>query len=56
MIKVDLKDGRIKEYHEGISIQEVADSLSVGLARALVGAVDGTVQDLSHKLTQDCRV
>lgn len=57
MLKVTLKDGSIKEYHEGISIKEVAESLSIGLARvALIGEVDGVVKDLSYKLTQDCNV
>ena len=55
MIKVTLKDGSIKEYDEGISIREVAESISAGLARvALAGEVDGEVKDLSYKLEKDC--
>jgi len=57
MIKVTLKDGSIKEYEEGISIKEVAESISAGLARAaLAGEVDGVVKDLSYKLEKDCNL
>lgn len=57
MIRVTLKDGSIKEYSEGVTIKEVAESISAGLARvALVGEVDGTVKDLSFKLEKDCRL
>lgn len=55
MIKVTLKDGSVKEYNEGISIREVAESISAGLARvALAGEVDGEVKDLSYTLERDC--
>ncbi|HEX2953667.1 MAG TPA: threonine--tRNA ligase, partial [Bacillota bacterium] len=57
MVKVTLKDGSLKEYHEGISIKEIAESISAGLARvALAGEVDGVVKDLSYKIEQDCRL
>ncbi|NLD47864.1 MAG: threonine--tRNA ligase [Clostridiaceae bacterium] len=55
MIKVTLKDGSVKEYNEGISVKEVAESISAGLARvALAGEVDGRVRDLSCQLEKDC--
>ena len=55
MIKVYLKDGSYTEYPEGITIKEVAKSISEGLARvALAGEVDGKVKDLSTPLTADC--
>jgi threonyl-tRNA synthetase len=55
MIKVTLKDGSVKEYNKGITIMEVAESISSGLARvALAGEVDGEVKDLGHKLEKDC--
>ncbi len=57
MIKVTLKDGSSKEYNEGISIKEVAESISAGLARvALAGEVDGEVKDLAYKLEKDCKL
>ncbi|MCX7745660.1 MAG: threonine--tRNA ligase [Clostridia bacterium] len=55
MIKITLKDGSNKEYQEGITIKEVAENISAGLARvALAGEVDGSVKDLSFKLEKDC--
>ncbi len=55
MIKVTLKDGSSKEYQSGITIKEVAESISAGLARvALAGEVDGKVKELDFKLENDC--
>ena len=55
MIQITLKDGSCKEYESGMSIMEVAQSISAGLARvALAGEVDGEVKDLSYKLEKDC--
>ncbi|HZK70000.1 MAG TPA: threonine--tRNA ligase [Clostridia bacterium] len=55
VIKIKLKDGSSKEYNKGISIKEVAESISAGLARvALAGEVDGVVKDLGYKLGNDC--
>lgn len=55
MIKVTLKDGSFKEYNEGITIKEVAESISAGLARvALAGDVDGKVRDMDYRLEKDC--
>lgn len=57
MIKVSLKDGSVKEYNEGITIMEVAESISAGLARvALAGELNGEVKDLSTKLDKDCNL
>ncbi|EPR09256.1 threonine--tRNA ligase [Ruminiclostridium papyrosolvens] len=55
MIKITLKDGSNKEYQNGITIKEVAESISAGLARAaLAGEVDGRVKELDFKLENDC--
>lgn len=57
MIKITLKDGSAKEYNSGITIKEVAESISAGLARvALAGEVDGSVKDLACKLEKDCKL
>lgn len=57
MIKVSLKDGSIKEVEQGISILELAKSISEGLARvATAGEVNGEVKDLRFKLEEDCNV
>lgn len=54
MIKVSLKDGSVKVYQKGITVKEVAESISAGLARvALVAEVNGAVKDLSFKLEDD---
>lgn len=55
MIKITLKDGSIKEYTTGITVMEVAESISAGLARVTLAAeIDGAVKDLSTKLDKDC--
>lgn len=57
MIKVELKDGSIIEVEKGSSIIDVAKKISEGLARVtLAGLVNGEVQDLRHKLTEDCKL
>ncbi len=57
MINITLKDGIIKEYQEGITVREVAESISAGLARAaLAGEVDGRVTELDSKLESNCRL
>jgi len=57
MIKVTLKDGSVNEYKRGITIKEVAESISAGLARvALAGEVDGVVRDLGYKIENDCKL
>ncbi|NMB98528.1 MAG: threonine--tRNA ligase, partial [Clostridiaceae bacterium] len=57
MIKITLKDGSVNEYNNGITIKEVAESISAGLARvALAGEVDGVIKDLGYKLENDCRL
>lgn len=55
MIKIKLKDGSIKEYNEGTTVMQVAESISAGLARvALAAEIDGAVKDLSTVLERDC--
>ena len=55
MIKVTLKNGDTQEYQTGISIKEVAESISAGLARVvLAGEVNGKVKDLNFRLEEDC--
>ena len=57
MIKITLKDGLVKEYEKGISIKEVAENISQGLARvALVGKVNDEVKDLDYKLQDNCNL
>lgn len=54
MIKVTLNDGSVKEYESGTTVLQVAQSISHGLAKAvLAGEVNGKVRDLSYKINDD---
>lgn len=56
-INVTLQDGSVREYDKGITIAEIAKSLSQKLAKtALVAKVDGQVVDLGFTLSQDAHV
>ena len=55
MIKITLKDGRVKEIEKAMSILDIAKSISEGLARvATCGEVDGEVKDLRFVVEKDC--
>ena len=55
MIKITLKDGSVREAAKGLSILDVAKSISEGLARnAQCGKVNGEVKDLRTILNEDC--
>ena len=57
MIKLELKDGSIKEVEPGMAIYEIAKSISEGLARvATAGKVNGEVKDLRCELNSDCEL
>ena len=56
MIKVSLKND-VKEFESGVSVLDVAKSISEGLARSIVAAeVDGEVVGLDAVLDKDCSV
>ncbi|SHH29176.1 threonine--tRNA ligase [Tepidibacter thalassicus] len=56
-IKVTLKDGSIKEFDKGISIIDIARSISEGLARNIVaGQVNERVVGLDYRLEEDASV
>lgn len=56
-IKVTLKDGSVKEYAAGVSLLEIAKSLSQKLGKqALLAVVDGVNKDLSDVLDYDAAV
>ena len=56
-IKITLKDGSVKEVDKGITLQELAASLSRSLAKsALAAKVNGKVMDLPRTLEQDATV
>ncbi|MDD3370101.1 MAG: threonine--tRNA ligase [Lachnospiraceae bacterium] len=56
-MKITLKDGTCKEYDKAMSVYEIANDISEGLARAAcAGEVDGKVVDLRIVLEQDCNL
>ena len=56
MIKVSLKND-VKEFESGVSVLDVAKSISEGLARSIVAAeVDGEIVGLDTVLDKDCSV
>ena len=56
-MKITLKDGSVKEYDKAMSVYEIAQDLSEGLARvACAGEVNGEVVDLRTVLDKDCNL
>lgn len=56
-INIQLKDGSNRVFDKGISLQEIAESISRSLAKsALVAKVNGKVVDLNHKLNEDAKI
>ncbi|MDV4149310.1 threonine--tRNA ligase [Clostridium sp. AL.422] len=54
MIKITLKDGSVKEFEAGVSVLDIAKSISEGLARnAYCGIVNGEVVDLRYTVNED---
>ncbi|RDV13960.1 threonine--tRNA ligase [Pontibacter diazotrophicus] len=57
MINITLPDGSVRQYEQGVTSFEVAQSISEGLARNVLAAkVNDTVWDLSRPITEDARV
>ena len=56
-MKITLKDGSVLELEKGLSVFEVAKTISEGLARvAVCGKVNGELVDLAEKLEDDCEL
>ena len=54
MVNVTLKDGSVKQYEAGITVLQIAEDLSKGLARnALAAKLNGRVVDLSSQVYED---
>ncbi len=54
MIKITLPDNSVREYPEGITVLEIAKSISEGLARNVLSAkVNDEVIDATRSITQD---
>lgn len=55
MIKVTLKDGSVKEYQKGTTVEEIVASIGSGLLKAAMAAkIDGKVVDLCTQVNEDC--
>lgn len=56
-IQVQLKDGKVKECTQGITVKEVATSIGSSLGKRTVGAkVNGMMVDVSYELMNDATV
>ena len=56
-MKVMLKDGSSMEFENGVSVLEVAKTISEGLARAACAAkVNGEIVDIRTELNDDCEL
>lgn len=57
MIKVELKDGSVREFESGTTIADVVKSISVGLYKsACLAKVNGSLCDLRTCITEDSRL
>lgn len=56
-IKITLPDGGVREYPQGVTGNDIAKSISEGLARvSLAIEVNGDVRDLSRPITSDASI
>ncbi|WP_166242078.1 threonine--tRNA ligase [Paenibacillus turpanensis] len=56
-IQVTLPDGAVREYDAGVSIEDIAASISPGLRKnAVAGKVNGKVVDLAHTLSDNASI
>ncbi|PKK87887.1 MAG: hypothetical protein CVV62_02455, partial [Tenericutes bacterium HGW-Tenericutes-7] len=54
MITITLKDGSIKTYEPGITVLEVANDISPGLAKnTMAGELNGEVVDVRQPINED---
>ena len=57
MISITLPDGSVRQYEQGVTSMQVAQSISEGLARNVLAAeVDGQVWDAGRPIEQDAAV
>ena len=53
-MEIQLRD-EVREFEEGVSVLDIAKSISEGLARvAVCGKIDGELVDLDYKINRDC--
>lgn len=57
MVRVELKDGVVKEFENGTTVADIAKGLGAGLYKAAcAGRLDGEVCDLRTPVEKDCRL
>ena len=57
IMKITLKDGSVKEYAGAMSVIDIANDISEGLARAAcAGEINGKVVDLRTVVDSDCEL
>jgi threonyl-tRNA synthetase len=56
-LSITLPDGSVRQFPGPVTIAEVAGSIGAGLAKAaLAGRVNGTLVDLSHRVSEDAQI
>ena len=57
MIKITFPDGAVKEFPKGITVKEIAESISKSLAKkALAGKVNGELVDFDRSIEEDASI
>jgi len=57
MPEITLPDGSRRQFEQSVSIQEIAEGIGPGLAKAaLAGTVDGRLVDTSHVVSKDVEI
>lgn len=56
-VQVTLPDGSVREFEQGIRVDQIAESISMGLRKnAVAGKINGRLVDLSRTIDQDSSV
>lgn len=57
MINITFPDGNVRQYEEGTTAMQIAESISMGLARNVLSAqIDDEIWDASRPINKDARV
>lgn len=57
MINITFPDGNVRQYDEGTTAMQVAESISQGLARNVLSAeIDGEVWDANRPIDKDAKI
>ncbi|MCQ2332145.1 MAG: threonine--tRNA ligase [Paludibacteraceae bacterium] len=57
MIKVTFPDGSVREYNEGITAYQIAESISTRLAQDILAAsVNGEIVEINRPINADCSI